>query len=182
MLLKQSKGLRQDLVVPYARIVGSKRLKGAPYAEANNSLLLVEEKRKSVNDLVLPGVGIIRKYQAKRHVDDGHLNSQLHAEATAKVTEFAKERLRQANRRVGLRLPAQEDLLETEGQLRERIYWPEVDSVLQLRSGNQPVVTHHQSGNTALPRHERQLCIGIAGRQGCQTDSSGTDARNAGAP
>ena len=38
-----------------------RRLKGAPDTKAYDSLFFVKEKRKPVNELVWPGIGIIRK-------------------------------------------------------------------------------------------------------------------------
>ncbi len=56
-----------------------RRLKGAPDAKANDSLFFVKEERKPVNELVCPGIWIIRKDQAKRYIDDGDLDSDFHA-------------------------------------------------------------------------------------------------------
>ena len=69
------------------------RLKGASDTEADDPLFFVKEERKPVNKLVRPGIWIIRKDQAKRYIDDGHLDPDFHAEAGSVIAEFRKEAL-----------------------------------------------------------------------------------------
>src|SRR5919199_185129 len=111
------------------------RLKSSTHAEAEDALALVEEERVPVNDLVRPGRRIVRVNYAERHVDDGHLETQLRAEARAYVAAQAgEEALVQAHQSVRLHVAAQEDLLEAEGQTRGRVNRPHPYGVGQLRN------------------------------------------------
>ncbi len=68
-------------------------LECAAYAKAKDTLFLVKEERKPVNDLVLTGVGIIGINEAKRHVENRYLKTNLSAQAAANVTEIREEAL-----------------------------------------------------------------------------------------
>lgn len=68
-----------------------KRLKGTPDTKANDSLLFVEEKRKPVNDLIWPGIRIIRKDQTKRYIDDRYLDPHFHTQAGSVVANTCKQ-------------------------------------------------------------------------------------------
>src|SRR6185369_14088855 len=77
----------KPLVVCPATIGWLRRLKGAPDTKANDFLFFVKEKRKPVNELVFAGIGIIRKDQSKRYIDDGYLNPDFHSQARPVIAD-----------------------------------------------------------------------------------------------
>src|SRR5678816_1801834 len=86
-------GRSSGLVVQTTAMVGLERLKSAPYAETNDFLFLIEGEGKSLDNLVFPGVGIIRKDQAKRYVQDGNLDPNLHSNTGTVVAQFGEKAL-----------------------------------------------------------------------------------------
>ena len=75
------------LVVCPATIGWLRRLKGTPDTKANDFLFFVKEKWKPVNDLVFAGIGIIRKDQTKRYIDDGYLHAHFHTHARPVIAD-----------------------------------------------------------------------------------------------
>ena len=69
---------------------GFDSLEGAAYAEAEDALFLVKDKWKPINDLILPGVWIIRINEAKRHVQNWDLEADFGTEAAADVAKFGE--------------------------------------------------------------------------------------------
>ena len=57
------------------------QLKGTSYAESEDGLFLIEEKGKTINNLIFPGIRIIRKDQSERYIDDGYLDTHFHSQA-----------------------------------------------------------------------------------------------------
>ena len=102
-------------------MVGLERLKGAPYAETNDFLFLIEGEGKPVDNLVFPGVGIIRKDQAKRYVQDGNLDPNLHANTRTVVAQFGEKALRQVSLRCSSEFTTQEHLLKAKRKNRARV-------------------------------------------------------------
>src|ERR1051325_11725003 len=98
------------------------RLKGAPDTKANDFLFFVKEERKPVNELVWPGVWIIRKDQTKRYIDDGHLHPHFHSQTGSIVAKTGKQTLRQLHHTVGLSVAAKEDRLKSSRQQGQRVY------------------------------------------------------------
>ena len=89
-----------------------KRLKGPPDTEANDFLFFVKEERKPVYNLILAGVWIIRKDQAKRYIDDRYLDPYFHAQTGPVIAEFREQTLRQSDRAIRLRLTTEKHRLK----------------------------------------------------------------------
>lgn len=122
-------------------MVGLKWLKSAPYAETNYFLFLVEGEWESLNKLVRSRVGIIRKDQAKRYIQHGDLDADLHAKATADVAKLVEKALRQSHCGICLSLTAQEDLLKTKGKTGRRIEWTYISRIIQFLRGNDAIIS-----------------------------------------
>src|SRR5437764_2189811 len=131
---------RREFGLPdWARPVGTwlrNSLKSASDAKAKDRLFLVKEERKSVDHLILTGIWIIRIDQAKRHVQNRHLNADFRAHAAADVVEFCEQALVQSNHGVSLRLTTNEYLLETERKIRQRIDRAQAQRFIVLASGD----------------------------------------------
>src|SRR5262245_42854140 len=120
-------------------------LKTAPFANAEDRLSLVKEERKSVDDLIFTSIGIISINQTKRHVKNGHLNTNLSPNAAAKVGEFIEQALVKSNNRITLGLAAQEDRLQSGRQPSQRVNRTDSLGVDKFALRNQTVVTRNQS-------------------------------------
>src|SRR5437762_8279344 len=111
---------RREFGLPdWARPVGTwlrNSLKSAPDAKAKDRLFLVKEERKPVDHLIFTSVGIISINQAKRHVENWHLDAKFGADTTADISELVKEALIKSDHGVALRFTAQKDGLKPGGQ------------------------------------------------------------------
>ena len=125
-------------------MVGSGALKSAPDAKANDFLFFVKEERKPVNELVWPGIRIIRKDQTKRYIDDGNLHPDFHSHAGPVVAKIREQTLRQLHHAVGLRLAAQEDRLESARQQCQRVHISRARS-LELCLTHDAIVPGHET-------------------------------------
>src|SRR5438132_6474085 len=123
-----------DLLPARTLSLFSSFLKSAAYAEPKEPLFLVKEKRKTVDDLVATCVGIISINEAKRHVENRHLDPKLGAHAGAVVGKLRKQTLIEAHDGVGLGLATKEYLLQTEGQSRKRIDGTKPERFIKLGS------------------------------------------------
>ena len=103
------------MLVPPGRLT-FKELKSSSDAESENALLFAEKDTGQFFLHALPRVRIIRINQTKRHVDDGHLETKLDAEAGTDIAEFRKDALANSHDCVRLRLAAKENLLKTSRQ------------------------------------------------------------------
>src|SRR3989442_619301 len=90
-------------------------LESAAHAEAKDALFLVEEEWKSINHLVATRVGIISIDEAKRHVKNRYLETNLGAHAAANVAKLREQTLVESHDRIRLRFSAQENRVETKG-------------------------------------------------------------------
>src|SRR6184192_2001986 len=119
-------------------------LKSASDAKAKDRLFLVKEDRRSVDQLILTGIWIISINQAKRHVQNRHLNADFSAHAAADIAEFCEQALVQSDHCVSLRFTTNEYLLETEGQVRQGIHRAQAQRLIVLASGDQAVVARDE--------------------------------------
>src|ERR1041384_8346443 len=136
-------------------------LKSASDAKAKDRLFLVKEERKSVDHLILTGIWIISINQAKRHVENRHLNANFRAHAAADVAEFCKQTLVQSDHGVSLRFTANEDLLQPERQVRQGIHRAQAQRFIVLASGDEAVV----AGDEAKTGRKREVSKVLASRQ-----------------
>ena len=122
-----------------------KWLKSSTDTETENALTLVEGDARQFVRESDPRVRIIGINQSKRHVDNGHLETQLKADAGAYIADAVEDALAETNRRVLLHLAAQEDLLEAERQTRQRVKGTGAQSVRQLFLRDEPRIAHYQA-------------------------------------
>src|SRR5207245_2768154 len=87
--------------------VSASCLKSAADAEPKHALFLVKEKWKTINDLVLPRVGIISINKTKRHVENRYLEADLSAHTGPDVGELREQTLTQADHGICLRFAPQ---------------------------------------------------------------------------
>src|SRR6185437_12311360 len=111
-----------------------------------------KEERKPVNELVWPGIGIIRKDQTKRYIDNGYLDSDLHTQTGSVITDRVEQRLGQFDDAVRLRLATKEHGLKTRRQSGERIW--RIQGLRRLKFGHcyEAIVTRHQTNETRRSR------------------------------
>ena len=156
---------------PFAGAVNC--LKCAAYAEPKDALFLVKEEWKTIDDLVLPGVGIISINEAKRHVKNRYLETKLGTHAATDVAKLRKQTFIQPDHRVCLRLAAEKYLLHTEGQAGKRIDGAKPKGVIKLPASDQPVVTRDEATRPG----KRQVREVIARREARQTHICGSSGK-----
>src|SRR5437016_9141123 len=120
-------------------------LESAAHAEAKDALFLVEEEWKPINHLVATRVGIISIDEAKRHVENRYLETNLGPHAAANVAELREQTLVEAHDGVRLSIATEVNRIETEGKPRKRIgRTPGTRGLIELRLRRQTVVARDQ--------------------------------------
>src|SRR5437899_10808103 len=120
-------------------------LESAAHAEAKDALFLVEEEWKPINHLVATRVGIISIDEAKRHVENRYLETNLGPHAAANVAEFREQTLVEPHDGVRLGIATKKNRIETKGKAREWIgRTPRARCLIELRLRCQTVVARDQ--------------------------------------
>src|ERR1044071_7758426 len=98
-----------------------KGLKSSTDTETENALTLVKGDARQFIRESDPRIRIIGINQTKRHVDNGHLETQLQTDAGAEIADAVEDALAETNRRIVLRLAAQKDFVKALRQTTQRI-------------------------------------------------------------
>src|SRR5207302_3015483 len=152
-------------------------LESAAHAEAKDALFLVEEEWKPINHLVATRVGIISIDEAKRHVENRYLETNLGSHAAANVAKLREQTLVEAHDGVRLSIATQENRVETKRKTRKRIArTPRTRCLIELRLRCQTIVACDQGTNN---RRKCQVREGTTSCQRRKTHCGYLRARNA---